>query len=152
MEGNWNLAAAKWNFLDCISEFGRHNRQRCFNALEGNQNLAEDKPKLLGVTIGKGALLLWNVAGTLQRPTEAFGCHNRQRRFNALEGNWTLAEAKWKLLGVTIGKDALMLWKVTGASRGQTDLLGVTIGKGTLMLWKVTRTLQRPNGSFWESQ
>ena len=58
---------------------------------------------------------------------EAFGSYNRQRRFNALEGNWNLAEAKWKLLGVTIGKGASMLWKVTG-------------------------TLQGPNGSFWESQ
>ena len=45
---------------------------------------------------------------------EAFGSYNRQRRFNALEGNWNLVEAKWKLLGVTIGKGALMLWKVTG--------------------------------------
>ena len=58
---------------------------------------------------------------------EAFGSHNRQRRFNALEGNWNLAETKWKLLGVTIGKGALMLCNVTG-------------------------TLQRPSGSFWESQ
>ena len=57
---------------------------------------------------------------------EAFGSHNRPRRFNALGGKWNLAEAKQKLLGVTIGKGALMLWKVTG-------------------------TLQRPNGSFWES-
>ena len=47
--------------------------------------------------------------------------------FNALEGNQNLAEDNWKLLGVTIGKDALMLWKVTG-------------------------TLQRTNGSFWELQ
>ena len=58
---------------------------------------------------------------------EAFGSYNRQRRFNALEGNWNLAEAKRKLLGVTIGK-------------------------GTLMLWRVTGTLQGPNGSFLESQ
>ena len=58
---------------------------------------------------------------------EAFWSHNRQRRFNALEGNRNLVEAKRKLLGVTIGKGGLMLWKVTG-------------------------TLQRPNGSFWESQ
>ena len=29
---------------------------------------------------------------------EAFGSYNRQRRFNALEGNWNLVEAKWKLL------------------------------------------------------
>ena len=28
---------------------------------------------------------------------EAFGSYNRQRRFNALEGNWNLAEAKRKL-------------------------------------------------------
>ena len=58
---------------------------------------------------------------------EAFGSYNRQRRFTALEGNWNPAKAKWKLLGVTIGKGALMLWKVTGI-------------------------LQGPNGSFWESQ
>ena len=58
---------------------------------------------------------------------EAFGSYNRQRRFNALEGNRNLAEDKQKLLGVAIGKGALMLWKVTG-------------------------TLQRPNGSFWELQ
>ena len=85
-----------------MEAFGSYNRQRHFNALEGNWNLAEAK-------------------------LEAFGSYNRQRCFNALEGNWNLAEAKWKLLGVTIGKGALMLWKVTG-------------------------TLQRPNGSFWESQ
>ena len=58
---------------------------------------------------------------------EASGSHNRQWHFNALEGNRNLAEAKWTLLGVTIDKGALMLWKVTG-------------------------TLQRPNGSFWELQ
>ena len=58
---------------------------------------------------------------------ETFGSHNRQRRFNALEGHWNLAKTKRKLLGVTVGKGALMLWKVTG-------------------------TLQRPSGSFWESQ
>ena len=54
---------------------------------------------------------------------KAFRCPNRQRRFNALEGNRNLAKAKWKLLGVTIGK-------------------------GTLMFWKVTGTLHRPNESF----
>ena len=48
-----------------MEAFGSHNRQRHFNALEGKQNLAEDKPKLLGVTIGKGALMLWKVTGTL---------------------------------------------------------------------------------------
>ena len=47
-----------------MEAFGRHNRQRHFNALEGNQNLAEDNWKLLGVTIGKGALMLWKVTGT----------------------------------------------------------------------------------------
>ena len=55
-----------------MEAFGSHNRQKRFNDLEGNQNLAEDKPKLLGVTIGKGVLLLWNVAGTLQRPNGNF--------------------------------------------------------------------------------
>ena len=40
--------------------------------MEGNQNLAEDKRKLLGVTIGKGALMLWKVTGTLQRPNGSF--------------------------------------------------------------------------------
>ena len=29
---------------------------------------------------------------------EAFGSHNRQKCFNALEGNQNLAEIKWKLL------------------------------------------------------
>ena len=58
---------------------------------------------------------------------EAFGGYNRQRRFNALEGNWNLAGTKRKLLGVKIGK-------------------------GTLTLWKVTGKLQGPNGSFWELQ
>ena len=58
---------------------------------------------------------------------EAFGSYNRQRHYNALEGNRNLAEDKRKLLGVTIGKRALMLWKVTG-------------------------TLQRPNISYWEAQ
>ena len=70
-----------------------------------------------------------------------------------MEGNQNLAEATWKLLGVTIGKGALMLWKVTGTfSEAKWKLLGVTIGKGALMLWKVTGSLQRPNGSFWELQ
>ena len=55
-----------------MEAFGSHNRQRHFNALEGKQNLAEDKPKLLGVTIGKGALMLWKVAATLQRPNGSF--------------------------------------------------------------------------------
>ena len=55
-----------------MEAFGSYNRQRHFNALEGNQNLAEDKRKLLGVTIGKGALMLWKVTGTLQRPNGSF--------------------------------------------------------------------------------
>ena len=55
---------------------------------------------------------------------EALGSHNRQRHLNVLEGNWNVAEAKWKLLGVAIGQMALMLLKVT-------------------------RTLQSSNGSFW---
>ena len=55
-----------------MKAFGSYNRQRHFNALEGNQNLAEDKRKLLGVTIGKGALVLWKVTGILQRPNGSF--------------------------------------------------------------------------------
>ena len=96
-----------------MEAFGSYNRQRRFNALEGNWNLAEAKWKLLGLTIGKGALMLWKVTGTLQGQTEAFGSHNRQRHFNALEGNWNVTGAKWKLLGVAIGQMALMLLKVT---------------------------------------
>ena len=55
-----------------MEAFGSYNRQRHFNALEGNQNLAEDKRKLLGVTIGKGASMLWKVTGTLQRLNGSF--------------------------------------------------------------------------------
>ena len=55
-----------------MEAFGSYNRQRCFNALEGNRSLAEDKRKLLGVTIGKGALMLWEVTSTLQRSSGSF--------------------------------------------------------------------------------
>ena len=41
-------------------------------ALVGNQNLAETKQKLFGVTIGKGTLMLWKVTGTLQGPNGSF--------------------------------------------------------------------------------
>ena len=64
--------------------------------MEGNRNLAEAKQKLLGVTIGKGTLMLGKVTRTLQR--------TNRKHFNALESNRNLAEAKQKLLGVTIGK------------------------------------------------
>ena len=55
-----------------MEAFGSYNRQRRFNALGGNQNLAEVKRKLLGVAIGKGTSMLWKVTRTLQRTNGSF--------------------------------------------------------------------------------